>query len=109
MKKIKTLIVTTLLSVSNAYAGPDFVSGTVSDISSVKEGLLIRVSDINGNQVIADNCTGTTYGWILIEKVDTTMISVVLTMWATGSKQATVYTDQITSGYCKITQVNPVN
>ena len=57
---------------------------------------------------IPGNCQGTPYGWMLIKEANKTMISVTLTMWATGKRGATIYTAGIDStGYCIINQLDP--
>lgn len=100
----KLIVVLVLVVVSNSafsYVGAVHVVGDIKNITSSRSGLMIKV----GNNEVPENCTsGQT--WMLIEKVDSTMISVVLAAWAMGRGVA-VYTNASDSGYCKVNQVDP--
>jgi hypothetical protein len=89
-----------------AHAGPNWLGGSISSLTSATGGLLIML-----DSGIPDNCQGTPYGWMLIKEVDRALTAVALTMWATGRKAGTVYTSAPASvgGYCVITQLQPVN
>jgi hypothetical protein len=55
--------------ISNAGSGPTWVSGTMMDITSVPEGLLIKV---DGGS-LPNNCTGASAGWMKIPEANKTM------------------------------------
>ena len=89
-----------------AYAGPHWQEGTITNLTSIKGGLLIM---LDGGAGLPDNCVGTPYGWMLISEADKAMTATALTMWATGNRTATVYTNAYTgSGFCEIHQLDPV-
>ena len=81
--------------------GPGHVSGSITNITSIKQGLLIRI----GANEVPENCTSG-HAWMLVEEQYKTIISVALTAW-TLSKGATVYTDATNSGYCRVNQIDP--
>lgn len=37
------------------------------------------------------NCTGTTYGWMLLPEANRTMVAAVFLMWMSGQSRVTVY------------------
>ncbi len=105
MKTVRKLILLSLLVFSNsAISAGHYLSGEITDISSVAAGLLIMLS--SGTP---DNCASTPYNWMLIKEENKTMVSVALTMWATKNMAVTVYTDSFApgSGYCVINQLDP--
>jgi len=87
-------------------AGPHYQSGTISNITSTKDGLRVKL-----DSGIPDNCEGTPYGWMLIKQEHTTMITVALAAWASGKKTGTFYTSgrENGTGYCLISQFDPSN
>lgn len=91
------------LSPLAAHAGPSYIGGAMSNVSSSAGGLLVMWSS-----GIPDNCAGTPYNWMIIPESNKTMIAVALTMWSTGRKGGTIYTSQFTgNGYCVINQLDP--
>lgn len=89
----------------NTVAAPNYQTGEITNLSSVQRGVLI----IMDNNNLPDNCQGTTYGWMLIDKEDPAIISVVLAAWASGNTAGTVYTSGIATGdnVCRIIQFHP--
>lgn len=98
-------VVATLLCVSaNAEVFPTYASGNISNTSSVKGGLIVML-DVG----VPTNCTGSPYGWMLIPEANKAMMATALTMWITGKRAATVYTDGYTgNGFCVVNQIDPV-
>lgn len=90
------------LSVSSVFGGDNTLYGRISNITSVPEGMLIKMDTGAPN-----NCQGTPWGWMLIPEANKTIISVTLLAKAMG-KNASVYTYQFSgTGYCQIWQVDP--
>jgi hypothetical protein len=55
-----------------------------------------------------NNCTGTPLGWLLILEANKTMIATALTMWVTGNRRATLYTNATPPGsFCVVNQFAP--
>ena len=101
---IKTLILTALIS-SQSIAGPHYLSGKITNLTSIRGGLLIML-----DSGVPDNCVNTPSGLMMVRQEDTAMTSVVLAVWLSGSKQGTVYTEPHVPGqYCTLTQFDPVN
>lgn len=99
-------VLCTFMSVGTmaADAHKSHIFGQVYDISSSKDGLLLRM---DGNTVPTD-CIGTSsYGWMLISKEDTAMISVALAMRAQGKQTASIYVSGLMHGLCRVTQYDP--
>lgn len=102
LKKVSAAV---LLFSAFSYAADHYLSGTIVNVTTTASGLMVMLD--NG---IPTNCQGTPYNWMLIKEENKTMISMVLAMWASGKKTATVYTAGITPGsYCEITQLDPVD
>ncbi|TMN85275.1 hypothetical protein CWB72_20360 [Pseudoalteromonas phenolica] len=105
MKKLLILFI--ILFFCNAtFAAPNYTSGKIKNITAVPEGLLIMM-----DRDLPDNCEGTPYGWMLIKKDYSTIVSVVLASWVAGKTSGTVYTSGRPngSGYCVVTQFDPPN
>jgi hypothetical protein len=104
LKSILPLVcLTSLLSSSvSAAVGAGHVSGKITNITSIQAGLLIR---IEANET-PENCTSSNV-WMQVDEQYKTIISLAITSWTLG-KTVTVYTSPGTSGFCKITQVDPV-
>lgn len=57
---------------------------------------------------VPTNCKGTPYNWMLIKEENKTVISMALTMWASGRSGLAVYTAGLNPGsYCAIIQLEP--
>ena len=88
---------------TKSFAGAAHLKGKISNITSVKNGLLIML-----DTGVPENCEGASYNWIQVKQENTAMISVVLMLWTTDKKTVTVYTDpRGTSGYCVANQIDP--
>jgi hypothetical protein len=91
-----------VLSAAKLLAGPHWLSGTITNITSTQEGLSIML-----DTGVPDNCQGTPYGWLLIKQEHRTIIAVTLMAW-TLKLPVTVYTTGIgSSGYGEVSQVDP--
>ena len=98
-----TLFSLTLFTSVQSNAADSYLGGNVTNMTSYSGGLLIML-----DSGVPTNCTGTSYGWMLIRAENKVMIAVVLTMFAMGKKSATIYTSGILgSGYCEINQYDP--
>jgi hypothetical protein len=86
---------------SFASIGAGHVSGKISNITSTKGGLLVRV----GSNEVPQNCTSGKL-WMHIAEENKAMISLTITAWTLG-RNVTVYTSPSSSGYCRINQVDP--
>ena len=101
------MLVTCFGAVPAAFADAA-VSGTISNITFAGNDVLIMTS--NG---VPSNCTGTPYGWMRIPSDSKPMAAFVLGLWLRGdaaSTTVTVYSNGIdSSGYCTLTQLDPIN
>lgn len=103
MKKI--IFVLLIFFTSNIFAGPNYQSGKITNLTAIDMGILIMLS--NG---VPDNCKGTPAGWMLIKQEYKAITSVVLSTWIAGKAQGTVYTIGFQNeGYCIVSQFDPVN
>ncbi len=101
MKKI-LLVVVGLASALPAFAGPSWLGGTITNITSAPNGLYIML-----DTGVPDNCVGTPYGWMVIPESARTMVAVTL-ITRLQNVPVTVYTSgRDASGYCIINQVDP--
>ena len=103
----KALILVSLLLVTQvSFAAESYQSGMINNITSVGSGLMIMM-----DTGLPTNCEGSPYGWLLIEQKNTTIISVVLTAWASKNTSGTVYTSGRPggTGYCLVNQFDPAN
>ena len=95
------LLLTSLSLSTHAYIGAGHVSGEITNISSVPQGLLVM---IEGNEV-PQNCTsGNT--WMQISEDNQSMTSMLITAW-TLDRNVAVYTSPASTGYCEVWQVDP--
>jgi len=102
MKKIiLTISFIFLPTLSHSLIGPGHVSGKITNITSIKTGLLLR---IEANEV-PESCTSG-QAWMEIKQTDTTLISMTLTAWTLG-RSVDVYTSPASSGYCQVWQLDP--
>jgi hypothetical protein len=96
------LVLAALISMP-ALAGPYYLGGNVSNMTTTAQGVYIML-----DSGVPENCKGTPYGWMVIREANKTMAAAVLAMWASGRRGATVYTSGIDgTGYCIINQVHP--
>lgn len=104
VKWLFVLAFTTWLA-NPALAADTYINGTVTDITSLSSGLLIRV---NGSEK-PSQCTQTS-AWMLVPEENATMVSVVLAAYFSGKRDAVVYVDIASTGkYCKVIQYDPQN
>lgn len=101
MYKIVVLALSLLFSVSG-IAAESSLTGTLSNITSIKEGLLITL-----DSGLPDNCKVYPSGWMLVSQQDKAMMALVLTSWITGNRVGTVYTGSGVTSYCTVNQWDP--
>ena len=90
-------------STTSVVAADAYVTGTMNNISSTPEGLLIMV-----DAGAPTNCNGTPFGWMLIPQVNKTMTATALAMWLSGQRNATIYTNSYSgTGFCIVSQFDP--
>lgn len=85
----------------NAAVGAGHVTGKISNLTSVTNGLLIRI----GANEVPQNCTSGSL-WMRIYEENQALTALTITAWTLGRK-VTVYTLAADSGYCKVIQVDP--
>lgn len=103
MKKI--ILGFVLLGLSHiTLGGPGHLGGKISNLTAVKPGILVML-----NNGMPDNCAGSPYGWMLIKQENTAITAVVLSAWALGKTQGTIYTTgrENGTGYCLVSQFDP--
>jgi hypothetical protein len=93
------VLLATIASVGNA---DENLSGNLSDITSVPEGLLIKL-----DTGVTPECEGAPYGWMLVKEENLSMVSVVLTLWALEKRGVSIYTKPLTGRFCEVIQVDP--
>lgn len=100
--KLRKILWALAVVAAPAFSAESHIVGTVTSITSVGRGLLMRV---NGDER-PTGCPGTS-AWMLIPEENKTMISVALAAYMSGNKSAVVYVDVNATGYCKIIQYDP--
>ena len=91
-------------NIKSVYAADAYLTGTMSNITTVRDGLLIML-----DTGVPANCAGTPYGWMMIRESNKTMIAVALVAWYTGTRGVMIYTDGALPGaVCVINQFNPL-
>ena len=88
---------------NTALAAENWITGTIIDVTTTTEGLMIRLD--NG---IPTDCTGTPLGWMLIREANKTMVATTLMLWQSGNRQVTVYIGGFQGNFCYVNQVDPV-
>lgn len=83
--------------------GQNYVSGLVGNITSTRDGVLVRMDDL----LTPTNCPSP-QKWMQINAQDQAMISTFLTFWGGGNRRFVIYTDNWSGvGHCIITQIDP--
>ena len=100
-KILLTLAIQTIVFASETNYS---VSGKITNITTIKEGLLIRIR----NGEVPRACLSSDKKWMIVEQSDTTMVAVAMTAWTMG-RNATLHSDGTTStdNYCIINQIDP--
>jgi hypothetical protein len=102
MSRAVVAVALVVLAAFRVLAGPNWISGNISNVTSTQEGLMIML-----DTGLPDNCQGTPWGWLLIRQEHKTLIAVTLLAW-TLKIPVCVYTTGIgSSGYGEIIQVDP--
>lgn len=90
-------------NITSAYAADAYLTGTMSNITAGRDGLLIML-----DMEVPANCAGIPYGWMMIRESNKAMIAVALVAWYTGNRGVTIYTDGALPGaVCVINQFDP--
>jgi hypothetical protein len=98
----KIVVLCALMSASaNSSVGAGHVVGKITNITSSSSGLLLRI----GANEVPLNCTSGSK-WLEIKQENTAMTALTLTTWTLG-RNVVVYTSATTSGYCRVTQLDP--
>ncbi|QHH96405.1 ABC transporter ATP-binding protein [Acinetobacter dispersus] len=104
---MKKLIPLFLILAQSTFAAETWVSGKITNITSITEGLLIKLEEGNLPTV----CNGhAAFGWFLIPQERKTIIALTLIHWSQGNRQVDVYVDpnQSTNNYCTVQQIHPL-
>ncbi len=108
MKKIFIYLTLIFMSIQSANAENTYTTGTITQISSVTEGLLIKLEAGN----LPDICKNrSAFGWMLIPQARKTIIAVTLSQWYQKKRLVSVYVDPDYStnpSFCTVQQVAPV-
>lgn len=101
---MKKILLLSVLLTQQVFADETYVSGNMTSITSISEGLLIRLEPGNLPTV----CNGTPYGWMLIPQTSKVILTVTLAQWYQKKRAVEVYVEPYSgSGYCKVIQVQP--
>lgn len=101
----KMLLAAAIFVMSPAvFSAPSWTGGNILNLTSTSAGVMIIM-----DSGAPDNCAGTPHGWLLVRNQDKVMAAMVMAMWASERKAATVYTSGIDrgTGFCVVTQVDP--
>lgn len=104
--KMKKLFIALLFLSNTAIAADTYTVGNITSITSIPEGLLIKLEEGNLPTV----CIGhASYGWLFIPQTRKTILSLALILWTQKKPQVVVYVDedQSTNMFCKISQIQP--
>jgi hypothetical protein len=102
-KVLIAIIALAVFQANNVAAAESYLSGKITNITSTSAGLMLML-----DTGLPDNCEGTPWGWMLIPKAETTMISVALAMYTSGRLSVTVYTNpRAATGWCTVNQFDP--
>lgn len=71
---MKKILLLSVLLTQQVFAAETCVSGNMTSITSISEGLLIRLESGNLPTV----CNGTPYGWMLIPQTSKVILTVTL-------------------------------
>ncbi|MFW2174630.1 ABC transporter ATP-binding protein [Acinetobacter guillouiae] len=105
---MKKLIYAFLFFSTQLYAADTYLHGTIVDITSVSEGLLIKMD----KQSVPDICQNRSpFGWMLIPNDRKAIMAVMLMNWYQKKTSASIYVDfdQKNNAYCTISQIDPDN
>lgn len=104
MKKILLLFILIYQPIFALAANETYViGGRLYDITSIPEGLLIRLE----NNIIPETCPKNQF-WMLIPQTSKVIIAVTLAHWYQKKRTVDVYVEPYSgNGYCKVTQVQP--
>lgn len=102
---LSTMFLCSSLPLKSAHADPTWQEGEIWDHSAIAGGLLIRFNP--AITAMPDNCAGAT--WMFIPETSKTIIAVTLVSIASGNRRVMVYTSGTVSGFCTVTQVDPIN
>jgi hypothetical protein len=89
---------------ATASAGPNYVSGHISNVVFNGDDVLIMV-----NAGLPDECAGAS-AWMRVPPEYKAMNAFVLGLWMRGDAaqvSVMVYTAGVVGGYCRITQIDP--
>ena len=101
---MKKILLLSVLLTQQIFAAETYVYGNMTSITSVSEGLLIRLESGNLPTV----CNGTPYGWLLIPQTSKVILAVTLAQWYQKKRAVEVYVESYSgNGYCKVIQVQP--
>ncbi|MFW2013268.1 ABC transporter ATP-binding protein [Acinetobacter bereziniae] len=101
---MKKILLLTILLTQQVFAADTYVHGNMTSITSITEGLLIRLEEGNLPTV----CTGTPYGWMLIPQSSKVILAVTLAQWYQKKRNVVVYVEPYSgNGFCRVSQVQP--
>lgn len=108
MNKIFIFLLSYLAIVQYTKAADTYVTGNITQITSITEGLLIKLEEGNLPNLCKNK---TAFGWMLIPQSRKTIIAVTLSQWYQKKRNVTVYVDSDytnNKNYCTIKQVAPI-
>ncbi|MFW2174626.1 ABC transporter ATP-binding protein [Acinetobacter guillouiae] len=103
---MKKLLISLFFLSNTAIAAETYTTGNITAITSIPEGLLIKLEEGNLPTV----CNGhASYGWFFIPQARKTILSLTLILWTQKKTNVILYVDnnQGTNMYCTINQIQP--
>ncbi|MDH2636491.1 ABC transporter ATP-binding protein [Acinetobacter nosocomialis] len=107
MKKFLLYLMVIFSGIQTANAEQDYVSGNLTQITSITEGLLIKLEPGNLPEVCKNK---TAFGWMLIPQARKTILAVTLSQWYQKKRSVVVYVDRDYStnpNFCTVQQIQP--
>lgn len=90
-----------------AHAAATYIHGRISNVTFAGDYVMIML-----DAGLPENCTGSAWGWMKIPPENKPMTAFVMGLWLRGDADQvglTVYTDGLVGGYCRISQIDPIN
>lgn len=102
---MKKIILLAILLTQQVFAAETYVSGRVSDITSITEGLLIRLETREVPRICENR---NPWGYLIIPQARKTILATFLMNWARKKPHVTLYVDenQGSASYCTIKQID---
>ncbi|WP_151961310.1 ABC transporter ATP-binding protein [Acinetobacter bereziniae] len=102
---MKKILLLAILLTQQVFAEETYVSGRISDITSITEGLLIRLETREVPRICENR---NPWGYLIIPQARKTILATTLMNWGRNKQQVTLYVDenQGSASFCTIKQID---